>query len=327
MRAVGVRAFRGAPELLDAPVPAPAFGEVRVRMEGAGINPFDWKIVDGIFDGHRPHVFPLILGVDGAGTVDAVGPGVRRLNVGDRVFGQFLHDPVGTGTYAEYATVPETNALALIPSALSSWEAAALPTSGMTALDALDEVHLRPGETLLVVGASGGVGSFVVPLAAAVGLRVVAVARSTSHARLRGLGAAETIDAGTQDPVGAVRQAHADGVAGLLDVVSDASAFARWASLVRPGGTAASTVFVAGKLPGAVTGVRTLNIDLQPRASLLDRLAEGVIAHKLRSPVERTIALSEAPSAVAESRAGRSTGKTVIRLGPDAPSRARPPSR
>jgi NADPH2:quinone reductase len=208
--------------------------------------------------------------------------------------------------------VPETNALVLIPPTLSSWEVAALPTAGMTALDSLDKIGLSPGRSLLVIGASGGVGSFVVPLAAAAGIRVVAVARNSSHERLRSLGASETVDAAGHDPVGEVRALHPEGLDGLLDVVSDAATFARWAGLVRPGGATASTVHAAG----TTLGVRSINIDLAPRAELLDRLAAAVVAGKLRPPVERTISLGEAPSAVAEGRAGRLAGKTVIRIDP-----------
>ncbi len=305
-----MKAFREPPALLELPDPSPSDGEIRVRLEAAGVNPFDWKIADGILKDHRPHVFPLILGVDGAGTVGAAGSKVRRFRVGDRVFGQFLHDPIGRGTYAEQVAVPETNALVRIPPALSSLEAAALPTAGMTALDSLDKIGLSPGMSLLVVGASGGVGSFVVPLAVAAGIRVVAIARSSSHARLRSLGAIETVDAAGGDPVGELRARHPAGLDGLLDVVSDAATFARWAGLVRPGGAVASTVYAAGTTPG----VRSINVDLTPSAPLLDRLTGAVAAGKVRPPIERTISLADAPSAVADGRAGRLAGKTVIRI-------------
>ena len=252
---------------------------------------------------------PLVLGVDGAGTVDRIGPGVHRWHVGDRLFGEFLHDPVGRGTYAEFATVPESNALMATPDALSGEEAAALPTAGMTALDALDTLALGPGQSLLLLGASGGVGSFVVPIAAAARVRVVAVARPASHARLRAIGAGETVDATLADPVASVRQLHPAGVDGLLDLVSSGPAFERWARLVRPGGVAASTVYASGTVPG----VRTVNVDLQPRAELLARLLTALERGGFRPPVERTVPLSEAPGVVGDGRAGRLSGKTVLR--------------
>jgi NADPH:quinone reductase-like Zn-dependent oxidoreductase len=312
MQAVAVKEFGAVPELLELPVPTPGAGEVRVRMEGAGINPFDWKIADGVLKSSRPHIFPLVLGVDGAGTIDALGPGVVRFRVGDRIFGQFLHDPVGTGTYAERALVPESKAVGRIPSSISSWEASAIPTAGMTALDALDTLGLSSGQTLLVVGASGGVGSFTVPLAAEAGLRVIAVARPGSHERLRSIGATEAIDPSKPAAQAALRAAHPAGVDGLLDLASDGPTFARWAATVRPGGTAATTVHAAGP----VDGVRTVNIDLMPRAELLERVGAMVAGGRIRVPLERVISLSEAPAVVAEGRKGRLTGKTVIRLDP-----------
>jgi NADPH:quinone reductase len=313
MHAVGVRKFGAVPELLAVPVPSPAEGEILVRLDAAGINPFDWKISDGLFRDKRPHVFPLILGVDGAGTVSEVGPTAERFQVGDRVFGQFLHDPVGRGTYAESVVVPEGNALVLIPPKLTSAVAAALPTAGMAALDCLEDLQLARGQTLLAVGASGGIGSIAVPLAAAAGVRVLAVARAASQERLRTLGAAESIDVASPDPVGEVRRLAPQGVDALLVMAGDASDFARWAAVVRPAGVAVSTIYTAGKIPG----IRAENLNLQPRADLLERLVRAVAEGKVRSPVERTIPLSEAPAAVAEGRAGNLSGKTVIRLNPD----------
>jgi len=310
MRAAAVRAFKAPVELIDLPARSPAGGEVRVKLDYAGVNPFDWKIVDGVLDGHRPHEFPLILGVDGAGTIDAIGPSVTAFRVGDRLFGSFLHDPIGRGTYAEQVTVPVTNALLRTPDVLSSDRAAALPTAGMTALDALDTIGAVPGSVLVVVGASGGIGSFLVPLAASLGLHVVAVARRPSHGRLLALGASQVIDAEAADGPAQVRAQHPRGVGGLLDLVGPAEAFRRWAGVVQNGATAATTVYAATPVPG----IRTVNINLQPRAELLDRLAREVVAGRLRVPLERTAALADAPTIVLEGRAGRLSGKTVLRL-------------
>jgi NADPH:quinone reductase-like Zn-dependent oxidoreductase len=312
MRVVAVRAFREPPELMDLPRPSPRRGELLVRLAAAGVNPFDWKIIDGIFEGRRPHVFPLVLGVDGSGTVEAVGDGVSRFRSGDPITGQFLHDPVGIGTFAEFATVPESIGVSHFPSALAPVEAAALPTAGMTALDALDRLELAAGSTLLVVGASGGVGSFATQLAAARGIHVIAVARLASFDRLRALGAQELVDASSVDPVDQVREVHPGGLDGVLDMMSDRSRFARMAALVRPGGRAATTVFVADPPAAQTRGVLAFNVDLQPSSALLDRLVQETVTRHLRVPVERRVPLSEAPKAVAESRSGRAAGKTVI---------------
>ncbi|HTW54964.1 MAG TPA: NADP-dependent oxidoreductase [Thermoplasmata archaeon] len=313
MRAVAVREFQGTPASMDVPEPTAGPGELRVRLTAAGMNPFDAKIADGIFAGHRPHVFPLILGVDGAGTVEAVGPGVDRYRPGDRLFGSFLHNPVGRGTYAEAVVVPERQALARRPDGIDPVVAASLPTAGLTGLTALDALAVPAGATLLIVGASGGVGSFAIPLAAARGVRPIAVGRVDAHPRLLRLGAAEAIDVAAADLLERLRAAAPGGFGGLLDLASDKTRFAGLAALVRPGGTAATTTFVADAAT-APPGVAVLNVDMKPTSAGLERLAAELTTGRLTPTPPRVISLDEAPAALAALRAGRGDGKTVIRL-------------
>jgi len=314
MRAVAVSGFRAPAELMELPPPVAGPGELLVEMSAAGINPFDWKIAEGIFEGKRPHVMPLVLGVDGSGTVTAIGRGVTRFRVGDRVFGQFLHDPVGTGTYAELAPVPEGIGISLIPSGMGVEEAAALPTAGMTALASLDELSLNPGASLVIVGASGGVGSFATELAAARGIRVLAVARAHSAERLRALGASEILEPEPGAALAKIRDQYPAGVDGLVDVMSDRPGFARWATAVRKGGTAATTTFVADAASLGRAGIRGVNINLQPTGELLGRLAGEVVNHRLPIPLERRVDLGGAATALAELKAGRASGKTVVEI-------------
>lgn len=314
MRAVAVPKFRASPELMDLPKPSAGPGEALVRIQFAGTNPYDLKIADGILEGRRPHVFPLILGVDAAGTVEAVGAGVTRFRPGDRVFGQFLHNPVGTGTYADWAPVPEGIGVAPLPPGLTLEEAAALPTSGMTALDALERLDLAPGSFLAVVGASGGIGSFATELAASRGVRVIAVGRPDSADRLRALGAKEVIDSSSGDPKAALLHAHPEGVDGLLDVMSDRNAFTEWTATVRRGGGAVTSVYAANEEVLHRSGLRGGNLDLQPSSELLTRLARAILDHRLKVPLERRIRLEEAPAYLAELKAGRGKGKTVVDL-------------
>lgn len=299
---------------MDLPEPSAGPGEVLVHIEFAGVNPYDLKIADGVLDGRRPHVFPLVLGVDGAGTVESAGTGVTRFRRGDRIFGQFLHNPVGTGTYAEWAPVPEGIGVAAAPAELTIEECAALPTAGMTALAALDMLGSSPDSVLVIVGASGGIGSFATELAASRGVRVVAVARPSSAPRLRSLGAAEVLDPSSGDPRELLEKAHPSGVDGLLDVMSDRPRFAEWAEVVRRGGAAVTTVYSAD--PGALerAGLRGGNLDLQPSRELLSRLAQAIADRHLKVPLERRIGLAEAPGVLAELKAGRGAGKTVIDL-------------
>src|SRR5690606_2404552 len=107
--------FDTDPELAELPVPEPGPGEVLVRMEAAGVNPFDWKVVEGAMRGAVEHAFPLVLGSDGAGVVERVGPDVTALSEGDRVFGQFMDVERGRGSYAEFALAPAEGKLASLP--------------------------------------------------------------------------------------------------------------------------------------------------------------------------------------------------------------------
>jgi len=299
---------------MDLPIPSVGPAEMLVRVAFAGINPLDWKIGEGFYEGSRPHVFPLVLGVDAAGTVEAVGPEVTGFRVGERVFGQFLHSPVGTGTYADHAPVPEGIAVGRIPEGLRTEEAAALPTAGMTALACLDALALAPGNSLVIVGASGGVGSYATELAAARGVKVTAVARTTSTARLRSLGAVEVVDPSAGAGLAAVSQIHPGGVDGLLDLMSDGAGFTRWTAVVRRGGAATITTHSADVEALKRSGIRGGNVDLQPSTNLLERLTREVIDHHLKVPVERRVRLDAAPTALAELKAGRGSGKTVVDL-------------
>ncbi|MGW6443679.1 NADP-dependent oxidoreductase [Lentzea sp. NPDC055074] len=155
--------------LVEIPRPAPEPGQLLVRLLAASVNPFDRKVVNGMLRGSAPHRFPLVPGTDGAGEVEGSG---------ERIFGTFFHRPVGGGTYAEYVTVPAENALAPIPEGLDPAVAAALPTAGMTALQLVES--LGTAQSVLVVGATGGVGSFAVQIARAAGKRVIPIGRGDS---------------------------------------------------------------------------------------------------------------------------------------------------
>ncbi len=274
------------------------------------MNPFDGKVADGMLEGAMPHTFPLILGVDGAGVVAKAGDGVTRFSPGDRVFGQFFHAPVGTGTYAEYVVVPESQAITTLPAEVSAAVAAAVPTAGMAALTLVEEVSAGPGMTVLIVGATGGVGSFATQLAAAAGARVIATAGPDAAERILRYGAAELVDH-HQAPVA---EQVPTGIDALIDVVSDADTFAANAALVRPGGTAVTTVFVADVDALAKRDVRGLNVNAKASADKLDRLAAAVVAGTLEVPVEAEVPLDAAPDALARIRAGLANGKTVIVL-------------
>ncbi|TGB07631.1 NADP-dependent oxidoreductase [Streptomyces sp. MZ04] len=316
MRAVAVRKFKAEPELMEVPDPAPGPGEVLVRVDYASLNPFDWQAADGVFEGLVPHVFPLIMGIDFAGRVDAIGPGQERFRIGDPVFGQAIRPPVGAGTYAEFVTMPQDAVISTVPLGLSMESAAVLPTAGMTAAQILETAGIRECESLLIVGATGGVGTQLTQLAADREVRVLAAVRGDEKHRMGALGAAVTIDSTSRDLADAVRDAYPEGVDAVVDLVSgDPDSFAAHAALVRDGGVALSarSAGAPAKAPHP-PGVEVINFDLRAGSELLDILAAAAVKGVLNAPVEAEVPLEKAPRAIARNRAGGARGKTVLVL-------------
>ena len=316
MRAIAVNKTGDIPELVDLPVPRPAPGEIVVRLEAASLNPIDAGIAAGHFEGRMPHVYPLVLGVDGAGRVTQVGEGVRGFERGDLVHGQFLCAPLGRGTFAEYAAVPEFpdgGALLRVPDGVSAQVAAALPTAGMTALGALDTIDPRPGQSILIVGATGGVGVFAVQLAAKYGAEVIATARPEADAWIRGLGATHTVDYTVGDVAEQVRKTYPDGVDAVLDLTRDPAQFARNAGLVRDGGTAVSAALVATPELLATERITVVNFMMRNKPDLLARITGEVAAGRITVPIQQTITLDQVPDALARSTSGV-RGKTTVRI-------------
>src|SRR5215203_3457229 len=211
MRAIAEVMFGGPVTIMDMPAPEVRAGEVLIHVRAAGVNPFDWKVADGVLKDEKEHRFPLILGYDAAGVVERIGAGVTRFSERDEVYGYLSKPVIGEGTYAEFVVSPAA-IVAKKPEAVSFAEAAALPMAGLTAMDLVDAVDLRKGETVLIVGATGGVGSYALQMAAP---------RQANEAFVRKLGAAETIDHSREDVIEAMLVAHPDGIEAIIDVVSD----------------------------------------------------------------------------------------------------------
>ena len=314
---VAVSEFGGVPELMDVAKPTPQADEMLVRLTAAGVNPFDFTIAQGLVRGRAPHTFPLVLGVDGAGIVEQAGGDVSRFRVGQRVYGVFLHRPYGKGTYAEYIAVPERAWVSRAPEGVSLAHAAAAPSAGMSALALIEATGLHTGERVLIVGASGGVGSFAVQLAAGRGAEVIATARPSHVERLRDLGAGACIDytaASVPDQVTAIAP---DGVDVLWDLVSDRDIFAANLQLVKHSGRAASSRYAAST--NASAAMQVVNLDLtgtHGSLRLLEKLTNEIEQNGLLINIHAEIPLRDAAEGVAQ-RAGRGArGKTIIVLDP-----------
>ena len=313
MKAVIITGFGAEPLFTDMPVPQPGPGELLVRLHAAGLNPFDWKVADGALKNAVPHDFPLVMGSDGAGVVERTGDGVTRFRPGDTVYGQFMNVQHGRGSYAEYALAAENGKIARMPDDLPFPLAAALPTAGATAYQAVEAAQLDTGHVILINGASGGVGQFAIQFAAHQGARVLATAAPDIAGHLRGLGAHETIDFTAAPTAEQVLAAHPDGIDAVVDLITHPGGdIDAMAGLLKPGGILISTNHAADPDALAAREIRGLNLANNPSRADLEALADLAAAGKLRITIDAEIPLAGAPAAVARARSSHARGKTVI---------------
>lgn len=299
-------------ELVDLPDPEPGDDHLLVRVHAASVNGFDLFQASGRLTAMMPHEFPAVVGRDLAGVVEAVGSGWTDVEVGDEVLGHVPSlPPLRTGSFAERVGASSL-VIAGKPPELPFETAAAIPLAGSTALAAVDAIVVQPGDTVVIVGATGGVGSFAVQLAAQRGARVIATARPGDEASLvTALGAAETIDYGAGDIAAQLRDRYRDGVAGLIDLVNRDDDFARVAALVRDGGRAATTLGAADADALAARGVTGTNVRGMPTPEVLAWLADQVATGRLRVEIQASFPLTEVETAIQAFSAG-TRGKIVL---------------
>ena len=311
MRAFAIDEFGATGSIHELPEPVPAEGQVRVHVEAASINPADVGMLGGAYKDFMEHRFPMVPGLDLGGTVDAVGPTVEGLKVGDPVFGVHGKMVVGAGTFAEYA-VASAATLARRPSNIDAQFGAALSLAGVSALQMVEASALQAGDVVLVIGASGGIGSIALQLVVAAGATPIAVSRATNHEYARSLGARETIDYLSQDVFETVRVTYPEGIAAVFDMVGDKEGNGRLAELVHPGGHFISMMGGADVETLAARDITGVNIRTEATTDKLERLAAFVEAGALLRPEIRTFHLEEAGRALAEIAGRHVRGKLVV---------------
>jgi NADPH:quinone reductase len=312
MRAFALDAFGEPGSIHDLPEPEPAEGQVRVRVAAASLNPFDNVVLQGFLKDRMEHRFPLIPAGDLAGTVDALGPNVNGFSVGDPVFGVTGKMVFGEGTLADMTTA-SAGTIAKRPASLVDVEAAALPLAGVSALMSVEAATIKPKDVVVIVGASGGIGSYAVQLAVMAGARVIGVTSTSNVDYVKGLGADEVIDRTSEDVLEAIRSKHPTGVASIIDTGSDAPSLTRLSEAVRKGGTVTSMKGAAAPEELAKRGVKGVNISTQVTAERLAQLAELAAAGKLKAPRIRTFPLEQAGDAF--KLLGQGTGgKLVVKI-------------
>lgn len=314
MRAVTVSRFGDPPAVTQVATPAAGPGQVLIRLFAAGVNPMDAKLASGEWR-PAPAVFPMVLGVDGAGIVEDAGEGTTRFSPGDAVFGQLFIPPIGaSGTYAEYVAVTAEAPLARVPDGVDLVVAAALPTAGVTGLSVVDLVEPLDDQVVLIIGAGGGVGAFVTQFAVNAGARVIANIDVAAEDRMRAYGVKETIVRPQVSVKEAVGVSHPDGVDVLIDLVSDAKAFASNAMDVRPGGTAITTQYVADLEALEASGIRGVNFALRFTSDLLERVGKAVAGRTIVAPPITRISLDDVAGLLRAKAQSHANGKTVIVL-------------
>jgi NADPH:quinone reductase-like Zn-dependent oxidoreductase len=309
MRAAVIAAGRIQLRELNRPSAGP--GQLLVRLQYAGVNPVDWKGAAGAAD--QPGAAPVgvlaatIPGVDGAGTVSALGRGVTGFRIGDPV----LLWSKARGTYAQYVAVPAA-AVVPKPSGIDFAEAAGLPHAGLAAWNMLvDQAKVRAGQTVLVLGGAGGVGSAAVQIAVALGAHVTATTSAANADYLRRLGAAAVIDYTAQHFEEQLRDLDI-----AIDTVDLDNAY-RALAVIRRGGVLVSSVGIPEPAQCQARGVTCLRRTAAgtPARAILKQLTDWMLAHRFRVNIDRSFDLAQVAAAWRFSQTGQVRGKTVIRIG------------
>jgi len=304
----------GGPEKLrfvDKPIPTPSAQQLQIRVSATSINPIDWKLHSGMLRWVKPLRFPSTPCFDFAGTITVTGADVMGWTAGDRVFGML---PInGLGAAAEYVAV-DSHYACRMPEGLSFENMAGLPLAGMTALQGLrDQGELKPGHTLLVIGAAGGVGHYAVQIGRLLGAQVTTLSGPGNLAFCRELGAETALD---------YNQANPSLAKAGFDVILDCSGhspFSRWQHSLAPRGR-----YVA-LLPSVSVGLAALRLKLfssqRIRLTLvrsqqddLAWLANEVSAGRLKTVIDEVFPLERLADALKKSQGGHSRGKMIVSL-------------
>jgi NADPH:quinone reductase-like Zn-dependent oxidoreductase len=304
MKAVRLHDYGGLTSVRvdDIPVPAPAAGEVLVRVRAASVNPVNWKMAEGFLKGYLDVPLPVILGCDLAGTVEAVGEGVAGLSVGEAVYG----GNGITGTFAEYALVP-AGQLAAKPKSLDFIHAAAAALVGITGWQGLFDVgKLQPGERVLIHAGAGGIGHLAVQFAKQRGAHVIATASAGNLDFVRSLGADEVIDYRARP-----FEEQVQAVDLVLDLVGGET-LNRSHAVLRPGGR---LVCAAPTAMAETLAARSLFVMAAPNSAQYAEMARLIDEAGLKVTVSSVLPLADAVAALELIKPGHTRGKVVLSVG------------
>jgi NADPH:quinone reductase-like Zn-dependent oxidoreductase len=308
MKAIVVHDY-GGPEVLkyeDVPRPEPKDDQILVRVIAAGVNPVDGLIRSGMFAKYEKAAFPMILGADIAGVVEKAGSKITKFRTGDPVYAYISLK--NSGGYAEYAVATEGEASPK-PKSLTYVEAATVPVVSLTAWQALiDTAKLSKGQTVLIHGGSGGVGSFAIQIAKERGAKVIATASTPNQDLLKQLGADVAID---------YTKTKFEDVAKDVDVVLDSigkDTLARSYGVVKKGGFIVTLVARVDQAELDKHGIRGASLSVKPDSNELAEIGKLIDENQIKVVVSQTFPLADAAKAQEQVATGHTRGKIVLKI-------------
>lgn len=315
MKAIILEDF-GGPEKLkigDYPIPEPGPNEVQIKVAYAAVNPVDCKIRQGQLKDVFPNAFPLILGWDASGTISAIGAYVEDYKIGDEVLGYCRQSEVKWGTYAEYTCAP-INAIALKPPSITFAQAAAMPIAALTAWQALfEQAQIQKGQSILIQGGAGGVGSFAIQFAKQAGAYIYTTASQNNHDYVKSLGADVAIDYRQENVEKKLKELEPQGVDIVLDLVGD-QVLKDSFSLVKSGGYLISIVEIPDTTFAQGAEIRTGYLFTHPDSPTLKHIAELMSTGKIKPVRIEEMPLELASQAHQKSEQGHVVGKIVLKV-------------
>jgi NADPH:quinone reductase-like Zn-dependent oxidoreductase len=291
--------------LVEIEKPIPNEGELLIKTTSVSVNPVDWKLLSGYRRDNLLAYFPYIIGWDLAGIVESRGHAARRFEIGDKVYGYIRRPNLKNGTYAEYVSVPECY-VSTAPATISLRDAAAVPLAGLTALQSINKGHLQCGETILILGASGGVGTLAVQIARILGARVITVSSTANLAYLKSMGANVCLDYTDIEWVVKAKSHIPDFI---LDCAGGETLEKGILSLTKGGRVISLTTNrIANDF------IDFSGVFVEPNSKDLDVLSGWINESKLTPFVSKYFNLDQAIEALQLNKEGRTRGKIVITM-------------
>lgn len=304
MKAIRVKKYGHADQMTLAQVqrPKPGEGQVLVKIHDAGLNPVDWKIREGYMKDVRPATFPYTMGQDFAGEIVSIGKGVTGFKKGERVFG------FAEGTYAEYALASPAG-MAHIPRTVDFEHAASIPTAGLAAWQiVMDVAKLTRDQTVLILGAGGGVGSFAVQFAKRAGARVIVTASREDFAFLEEMGASQILDYKTEHFEDSVRDVDI-----VIDLVGGET-LKRAYRCVKQNGLVITTVGPADEAEARSHNARVIQFIVKPDSRELEQIGRLVEVGNIKPRLSKVMPLDEARAAEDLVQRGHPHGKVILHI-------------